>query len=115
MISLIGMDKEFIFDSLCNDDMFILLEELNIWNDKEYFKMMLDQSLSILSKIDKDYILNVLAGDFDFLDGSFKKHKKIIILFLNNMYPTESMNRKTDVSLLDYMLELQEVYQKYKK
>ena len=44
-----------------------------------------------------------------------KKDKKLIVTFLNNMYPTENMSRKTDVSLLEYMSELQMYYQKYNR
>ena len=29
------------------------------------------------------------------------------------MYPTENMSRKTDVDLIEYMMELQEIYKKY--
>lgn len=115
MIELIGMSKEFIIESLCNDDMFILLEELNRWSNKDYFKSMLEQSLNNLSQNDQSYILSVLKEDFDFLDGSFKKHKKLIILFLNHMYPTEAISRKTDVSLLDLMMEIQDAYKKHSK
>lgn len=112
MIGLVGMDKDTIIESLYEDDMFILLEELNKWSDPEVFKAQLTTSLDKLNPTDKSYISDVLSKDFDFLDGSFKKHKKVIILFLNHMYPTESMNRKTDVSLLDYMVEIQDAYKK---
>ena len=114
MIGLVNMDKEFILESLASDDVFILLEELNRWNDAETFRVSLENALMHLKKDDVDYIYDILNEDFDFLDGSFKKHKKLIIDFLNNMYPTESMNRKTDVALLNYMAEIQETYKKYK-
>lgn len=115
MSGLVGMDKEVILESIYDDDMFILLEELNRWSDKETFKSILEETLARMNENDAEYILTVLDRDFDFLDGSFKKHKKQIILFLNNIYPTESMNRKTDVALLDYMLEIQDAYKKFKK
>ena len=31
------------------------------------------------------------------------------------MYPTENMSRKTDVDIIEYMLELQEIYKKVSK
>lgn len=113
MVQLCGMDRSMIMETLVNDDLFILLEELNKWSDKEVFKFTLEKSLSVMNSTDRQYILDVLGKDFDFLDGSFKKYKKIIILFLNNMYPTESMNRKSDVALLEYMMEIQEAYKKH--
>lgn len=114
MIDLVGCDKEYIIETLTQDDAFILLEELNQWYDKEIFKNALDQSLSALNKVDALYILDVLRGDFNFLDNSYKKHKKIIINFLTNIYPTEPMFKKTDVALLDYMVELQDAYKTHK-
>lgn len=115
MIGLIGTDKEYIIETLCDDDVFILLEELNRWNDKGIFETLLYESLSKLDKKNSDDILEILKKDFDFLDGTFKKNKKSIILFLTHMYPTESMNRKTDVSLLEYMMEIQDAYKKHCK
>lgn len=115
MISLFGCDSNTITESFVNDDIFILLEELSRWFDKRVFMDSLESALSSMQKTDADYILDVLKNDFDFLDGEFKKHKKIIILFLNQMYPTESMSRKSDVALLDYMVELQDAYKKHGK
>lgn len=115
MMGFIGMNKEYIMETLCGDDVFILLEELNRWNDKDIFETLLRESLSKLDKKSSDDILEILEKDFDFLDGSFKKNKKSIILFLTHMYPTESMNRKTDVSLLEYMMEIQDAYKKHCK
>jgi hypothetical protein len=43
----------------------------------------------------------------------FKANKKLIISFLTAMYPTESFTKKTDVSLLEYMDELADLYKKY--
>lgn len=115
MCELLGMDKETIIETLVNDDIYILLEELNKWLSKDVFVNTLSQALDILNKNDQKYIKDILDNDFEFLDGSFKKHKKVIILFLTGMYPAESMSRKTDVSLLDYMVEIQDAYKKHMK
>jgi hypothetical protein len=115
MITMFGMDQDSIIETLINDDVFIMLEELNRWNDKKLFMDAIKTSLDALSEIDSKYILDVLRNDFEFLDGEFKNHKKVIILFLNNMYPTEPMNRKSDVALLDYMVDIQDAYKKHIK
>lgn len=115
MTSLVGLDKCDILDSLINDDIFILLEELNKLGDKQSFKELLENALSVLPKEGSEYILNVLQRDFEYLDSTFKKNKKFIILFLNELYPTESMSNKTDVSLLEYMMDICEAYKKHKK
>ena len=115
MVGMIGMDKTTIFETLINDDLFILLEELNQWSDKESFKAAVEPALAKLPKNDSNYILNVLQNGFEYLDSTFKKHKKIIILFLNEVYPTEPMSKKTDVSLIEYMMDIYDAYQMHKK
>lgn len=111
MIELIWQNN--IFEYLANDDVYILLEEINRWNNKDVFKNSLSKSLNLVKE--KDIILNILKSDFEELDQNFKKYKKDIIIFLSNMYPTESMTKKTDVTLLEYMEELQIIYKKYYK
>lgn len=111
MIELIGCDKNVILEYLSNDDVFILLEELNKWNNEDIFIRSLNNSLKDLKNNDK--IIKLLSADFEYLDNNFKKYKKDIILFLSNMYPVENMNKKSDVSLLEYMEELQIFYKKY--
>ena len=115
MAHLCGLDRATIMEALINDDMFILLEELNKWADSDSFKFAFESSLKQLSTSDSKCILDIVKRDFDFLDGTFKKCKKTIILFLSYMYPTETMNRKSDVSLLEYMVEIQEAYKKHFK
>jgi hypothetical protein len=113
MGELFGMDKDTIFETLLNDDIFILLEELNRWNNKEVFKTSIESALSNIDGEDKVILNNMLIGDFNTIDDNFKKNKKLIILFLGLLYPTESMSRKSDVSLIEYMVEIQDLYKKY--
>jgi hypothetical protein len=68
-----------------------------------------------LTQSESKYILDVLEKGFDYLDSTFRKNKKIIVAFLNDVYPTEPMAKKTDVTLLEYMMDIHEAYQKYKK
>lgn len=111
---LIDLNKESIIEALQNDDMFILLEDLTKWQDKTLFINALQSALLKMSKSDKKVILKLLSSDFTHLDNNYKINKKLIILFLNNLYPTENISRKTDVAILEYMEELQEYYNKYK-
>lgn len=111
MIELFGCDKETILERLSNDDIYILLEEITKWNNKDVFIRALNTSLLG----NKDIILDILNGGFEEIDNNIKKYRKEIITFLNNMYPTENFIRKTDVDIIEYMMELQEIYKKYKK
>lgn len=111
MIELYEMGKDYIIERLANDDIYILLEEINKWNNKDVFLRALNSSLGR----NDDIILNILNGGFEDIDNNLKKYKKDIVSFLSSMYPTENMNKKTDVDLIEYMLDIQEIYKKYKK
>lgn len=113
MLELIGCDADYIVEFLSNDDVYILLEELNRWENREVFNRTLEKSLENINN--EKEIIYILKGDFEYLDSHLKKDKKLIVTFLNNMYPTENMSKKTDVSLLEYMSELQMYYQKYNR
>ena len=111
MIELFGCDKDTILERLSNDDIYILLEEITRWHNKDVFKRALTSALPG----NQDTILNILKGGFEEVDDNIKKYKKDIVKFLSSMYPTENMSRKTDVDLIEYMMELQEIYKKYNK
>jgi RNA polymerase sigma factor (sigma-70 family) len=111
MIELFGCDKDTILERLSNDDIYILLEEITKWHNKDVFKRALTNALPG----NQDTILNILKGGFEEVDDNIKKYKKDIVKFLSSMYPTENMSRKTDVDLIEYMMELQEIYKKYNK
>ena len=114
MCSLVGMDADFITETLVNDDIFILLEELNRWNNKDVFMHSLYLAYENIKKSDIEIINIIINGDFSVLDDMYKKNKKVIVKFLKEMYPTENISRKTDVALLEYMTDIQNAYKKYK-
>ena len=115
MAELVSCDASVISETLLNDDIFIMLEDLTKWSNKQSFVYAIKTSLEKLGDSkDKNTIIDLLRGDFNHLDDNYKKCKKIIILFLSMMYPTESFSRKTDVTVLEYMNELQEYFKKYK-
>ena len=112
MLDILGMDKDMMVEAIISDDMFILLEELTKWGNKDIFNGTLYTVLDEL-KGDGEFVEELLKGGFDFIDKHFKSSKKLIIKFLGMMYPTENFSRKTDVSLLEYMEELSILYKKY--
>ena len=114
MVELIGRDRNSILEALTNDDVYLLLDDLNKWVNKDVFVNAIKNAFSQFKETDINIIKNILKSDFEYLDDNLKKHKKLFILFLNNMYPTENMSRKSDVGILEYMQELQEYYQLYK-
>jgi RNA polymerase sigma factor (sigma-70 family) len=114
LLDLMGMDKEQMIEAIISDDMFILLEELTKWANKDVFKGTLYNVLDELGPREGKVIEEILDNDFDFLDRHFKADKKLIIKFLGLMYPTENFSRRTDVALLEYMEELSILYKNYK-
>lgn len=113
MFDLLGMDKETIIESIISDDMFILLEELTKWGNKDIYLNTLDGVLNELDRREAETIEDMLKNDFDHLDKRFKSEKKTIVKFLSMMYPTENFSRRTDVALLEYMDELSLLYKEY--
>ena len=114
MAELIGFNKQEILEALANDDTFILLEELNRWNNKDVFKNAFYNALDKINIDDSKKLIDIFKGDFETIDSNYRKNKRLISFFLGNMYPAENMSRKTDISLIEYMEEIQKLYQKYK-
>lgn len=115
MFDIMNLDKEMMIEYILADDTFILLEELTKWSNKNVYINTLNTVLNEFDKAEYNTITDILKNDFDHLDKVFKKEKKVIIKFLSLMNPTESFARKTDVSLLEYMTELGDLYKKYNK
>jgi DNA-directed RNA polymerase specialized sigma subunit len=115
MFDIMNLDKQMMIEAILADDTFILLEELTKWSNKNVYINTLNMAMMEMTKQESTVIQSLLEGDFDNLDKTFKKEKKLIIKFLSLMNPTESFTRKTDVSLLEYMVELGDLYKKYNK
>jgi RNA polymerase sigma factor (sigma-70 family) len=113
MFDLLGMSKEMMVETIIGDDMFILLEELTKWGNKDIYLNTLYSAFDELGHKDAETIVDILKNDFEYLDKRFKSEKKLIIKFLNLMYPTENFSRRTDVSLLEYVDELSLLYKEY--
>lgn len=113
MVSMVSLSREEIMETLINDDIYILLEELNRWKNKNVFAHALYLAFENISNDDIKIITPLLSGDFNVLDDSYKKNKKVIMKFLKEMYPTENISRKSDVSLLEMMSDVQEAYKRF--
>lgn len=114
MVELIGFSKDEILEALVNDDMFILLEELNKWKNKNVFYGALMSSLNELTQGEKQTIIDILSGDFEYLDSNYKKNLKSIIKLLSHMHPTRTFNKTSDVEILELMQEIQTLIKNHK-
>lgn len=113
MLDIMNMDKSMMIEAILSDDTFILLEELNKWSNKNVYINTVNSALETLSKDERKTIEQILKNDFGYLDNIFKQSKKTINKFLSLIYPTESFTRKSDVTLIEYMCELSDIYKKY--
>ena len=113
MLDVMNLDRDMMIEAILSDDTFILLEELTKWSNKNVYINTVKDTLNTLETNEVKEIEKILKGEFDYLDKVFKSNKKIIIKFLSGMYPTESFAKKTDVSLLEYMDELSNLYKMY--
>lgn len=115
MKDLVYLDnKQAIYDALISDDTFILLEELNRWNNKDVFKRSIINALNGLSVDDALYITQCIERGFEYIDDTYKKHKNIIIGFLKFLYPTESFNKLSDVAIIEYITDISNIAKDYK-
>lgn len=114
MFDIMSFNKQMMIEAILSDDTFILLEELTRWSNKNVYINSIKYAFEILNTDELKVIKNILKDDFNYLDNVFKSNKKTIVKFLSAVYPTESFVKKSDVSILEYMNELAELYKKYK-
>lgn len=115
MVDLLHLDKGMMVETILSDDMFIMLEELTRWSNKEVYINTIDGVLDTLDDHERKLIIDMLSNDFEHLDKLFKTNRKLIVKFLGLVNPTDSYSRKTDVAILEYMSEIADLYKKYYK
>lgn len=114
MLDIMHFDKNMMVEAILEDDMFILLEELTKWSNRDVYINTIESAFEELDNDEVKVIKDMLSHNFDYIDKHFKSNKKVIIKFLSLVYPTETFNRKSDVALLEYVDELAELYKNYK-
>lgn len=114
LVDNFGKDKEEIMEALANDDVYLMLEDATRWSNPEVVKAALMNAFNQFDKESVNFVKNCISEGFDYLDAHFKRHRKMIVRFLEIMYPTESFERKSDVYLLDKMMEIMDAANKLK-
>lgn len=113
VVELYQLDKHLIRETLLNDDIYLLLEELNKWADKDAFMMSISSVLNKFSIKEARFIYDVMRKGFDYLDSNYKMNKKLIVWFLSELYPTENITKMSDVNILELMNELIDATEKH--
>jgi len=86
-------DKKTIVESLIYDDLYILLENLRKWNNKDKFQKTVNKATDELNVDDALFIYRILQNK-ELLDAkNVKKYKDAIVRFLENLYPDRSFKK----------------------
>lgn len=115
--SIISMNynksKEQILEALINDDIYIMLEDITHWTNKRVFNNAVGEALEYFDPEKNDILLESLHADFDFIDSNYHENKKLYVNFLEHLYPTECIKKKTDIDILNRMIEINEYFHKH--
>lgn len=113
MAGFVGASKEQIFETLVSDDVYLMLEDLNRWNNKSSFEKAYKFATSTLTSKEKTVINQAIKLGFNEIDDNIRRYKPIYIKFLRALDPTSSTNY-TDVDIIENMISISELILKYK-
>lgn len=99
-------DKKTIAESFIFDDLYILLEDIKKWNNKDKFQDTINNATNSLSVDDALYIYHILQNKIQINDKTIKKNKGAFTMFLENVYPNKSFKNASISEIIDYMTEL---------
>jgi len=104
--TLIGKDKVAVFESLISDDLYIMAESIEKWANPKTFQQAISKATDLFSVEEALFIYDCIRRGLPYLEPNFKRNKRLIIAFLDTLYPAESFKRKTDNELMEYMSDL---------
>ena len=114
LLSALDKGTQYLLETFAQDDVYMMLEEITKWANPKVLASTIDNVISEYDYYSKEFILDCLENGFEYLDSHYRKNKKLIVHFLENMNPTESLSRKSDVYILDLMNTIISKYQKIK-
>lgn len=95
-----------LMEVLVQDDIYMLLTEMNRWAKPGSLKNDIDLILSEYDHVSRNFINECLDRGFEYLDSNYRKNKKLIVHFLEGLYPTETFAKKSDVYILEMMNDI---------
>ena len=99
---------ETIREAMVTDDVFIMLMECTRWLDAKEFNNTMGATLENFNQEDREFIIQCFENDINFIDDNYDKHRGTLVNFLECLYPTECIRRKSDVDIIGMMNELSE-------
>lgn len=97
-----------IMDAMITDNVFIMLQECTRWTNRKVFNNAMGGAIQQLSEAGQDFIISCLENDINYIDEHYDGNRSFVVNFLENVYPTECIRRKSDVDLINMMGELSE-------
>lgn len=97
-----------IMDAMIQDDLFIMLQENTRWTTPQAFNNTIGRALDTLNPESRNRIIECLENDINFIDEKYDSYRKDIMFFLEAVYPTECIRRKSDVEVISMLNELNE-------
>lgn len=98
--------KQAIVESFIFDDLYILLEDIKKWNNKDKFKTVIDNATDSLNVDNALYIYQILQNKIQIDEKNIKKYKNAFIIFLENVYPNKSFKNASISEIIEYITEL---------
>ena len=99
---------ETIMDAMISDDLFIMLQESTRWLDCNEFNGAVARALETIDEGAQEHIMACLENDLNFIDEHYDEYRRDIMAFLESVYPTECIRRKSDVEVISLINELNE-------
>jgi RNA polymerase sigma factor (sigma-70 family) len=106
-------NRNTIIESFIYDDLYILLEELKRWNNKDKFQNTVNKATDELNIDDALFIYNILQNKLLLDEKSVKKYKLPVIHFLENVYPNKAFKKATLAELVSELEDLKTVSLKF--
>lgn len=97
-----------IMDAMISDNVFIMLQECTRWTNRKVFNNAMGGALQPLNEAGRDFIISCLENDINYIDEHYDGNRSYVVNFLESVYPTECIRRKSDVDLINMMNELSE-------
>lgn len=113
MKGMYGMNREQIIETLTGDDIYILLEDVNRWNNRDAFVKSYGYALSTCSDKEQDIVKQALNGGFTTIDSSLRHNGNIYRKFLRALNPTQS-GQWTDGDIIEGMTGVANYVRKYR-
>ncbi len=106
LLNNLGQDKNKIIESLIEDDIYMLLEDITKWNNGHQFTAAYNKALGSLNDYEQKLISGMMENGFDAIDKAIRKDRGTMIQFLRHMEPTSTY--RTDGDIITAMTNLSE-------